>query len=282
MAVTVREQAVVFGTDRNLVGVLSESSDTVPGRPAVIVLNAGIIHRVGPSRFGVELMRELARAGYRSLRFDLSGIGDSDLAGPGKLAEIVQRDIRDAVTLAVGDGAAGVVLVGLCSGADSAFYVAAEDERIRGLVLIDPSIERTRGFARRRVLSRLTDRRFWWRVASGRFVANRLRSGRPTRGTPPGYYGLLRCDPDEARRRAAVMTDRGVRFLYVITGGALEFCNSPKQVKEAMPCLDGNLRTEWRGGADHLLTRSGDRRWLNETVLGWLEQWDPGRGGRNR
>jgi hypothetical protein len=75
------------------------------------------------------------------------------------------------------------------------------------------------------------------------------------------------------------MTDRGVRFLYVLTGGAIEFCNSPKQVREALPCLNGNLRTEWRGEADHLLARSGDRRWLNGTVLEWLEQWARGLPG---
>jgi pimeloyl-ACP methyl ester carboxylesterase len=269
------ETPVVFGADQNLVGIVTEPAAPRGPRPAVVILNAGIIHRVGPSRFAVGTARGLARAGHRVLRFDLSGIGDSQLAGEGSLEQIVCRDIRDAIDLIARDD--GVILVGLCSGADNAFFVGADEPRVRGLVLIDPSLERTAGFRRRRLLAALKSPSSWWRVVSGRALLSRARSKlapKPTR--PPGYYGLLACTPDDARRRAAAMTRRGVRFLYVMTGGALQYCNSPRQVREAMPMLGPNLSVAWRTEADHVMTREADRSWLVETILGWIESGSAG------
>jgi pimeloyl-ACP methyl ester carboxylesterase len=268
--VELNETPLVFGTDQNLIGIVTEPAAPTEPRPAVVILNAGIIHRVGPSRFAVGTARALARAGHRVLRFDLSGIGDSQLAGAGTLQQIVCRDIGDAIDLIARED--GVILVGLCSGADNAFFIAADDPRVRGLVLIDPSIERTAGFRRRRVFAAMKSLSSWWRVVSGRALVSRARSRLTQKPTPPpGYYGLLACTPDDARRRAAVMTERGVRFLYVLTGGALGYCNSPRQVREAMPMLGPNLRVEWRTEADHVMTRDADRSWLVETILGWME-----------
>ena len=48
------------------------------GQPWVVLLNAGIIHRIGPNRLYVQLARRLASRGHAVLRFDLAGIGDSE------------------------------------------------------------------------------------------------------------------------------------------------------------------------------------------------------------
>ena len=76
-----REQVVMVGDELPLVGVLSEPEvDNNPTpRVAVILLNSGVIHRVGSCRLSVTLARSLCeKAGLTTFRFDFSGIGDSD------------------------------------------------------------------------------------------------------------------------------------------------------------------------------------------------------------
>ena len=102
------EKIQIFGEHSNLLGILSESntlnkSNDIPG---VIILNAGLVNRTGPFRMSVELARLLAENGCNVLRFDLSGIGDSEkpnndrrvchkfLAGVAILRPFLQRKYR--------------------------------------------------------------------------------------------------------------------------------------------------------------------------------------------
>ncbi len=75
-----RERPVTFGTSGGLMGVLTEPSPSCErrGAPTLLSWNVGINHRVGPYRILVDLSRDLAARGFASLRFDLSGRGDSE------------------------------------------------------------------------------------------------------------------------------------------------------------------------------------------------------------
>lgn len=75
-----REETCVFGSANPLVGIITHPEIDV-GLPTVILLNAGLIHRIGPNRVYVRLARHLAGLGFQVLRFDLSGIGDSPKNG---------------------------------------------------------------------------------------------------------------------------------------------------------------------------------------------------------
>src|SRR3989442_13379966 len=74
-----REQAVLFGEVKSLIGILTDPPMRNGNRPkpAVILLNPGIVHRVAPGRIYVRMARALAAMGFVVLRFDFSGIGDS-------------------------------------------------------------------------------------------------------------------------------------------------------------------------------------------------------------
>ena len=48
-----------------------------PDLPTIFFLNAGVIDHVGPAGLWVRLARQWAEAGFRAIRFDLSGNGDS-------------------------------------------------------------------------------------------------------------------------------------------------------------------------------------------------------------
>jgi pimeloyl-ACP methyl ester carboxylesterase len=273
----VKERVHTFGRNRNLIGIVTEPVNG-PSRDLTLVIpNAGIIHRVGPSRFVVEIARTLARAGYRVLRFDLSGIGDSPWSTETQtLEEIVRLDLRDAVALAVHDGRVGrAVLLGLCSGADNSLVAASTDDRVRGLVLIDPTVYLTPGFHVRRAWRRLLSPRSWWNVISGRSLFLRLRA---RVGAPPALPPHLdRSVPTQAEqvRMIAALSARQVRFLYVLTSGAHSYCNYPGQIVESLPGAFGpnNLRAEWRPEADHLLSRAPDRHWLAAVLQDWLSDF---------
>jgi len=124
-----KEHAVTFAS-QSLVGVLTDADHAdKPGLPAVVFLNAGMLHRVGPNRLHVRLARNLARRGFTSLRFDRSGVGDSPARTDGlPLRDAALGDVRDALDfLAAERGASSFILVGLCSGADLAFGSCVEE-----------------------------------------------------------------------------------------------------------------------------------------------------------
>jgi hypothetical protein len=129
-----------------LSGVLTESGDerTLQGTPLALMFNAGNHHHVGPARSWVDLSRRWAAAGIRSLRLDLSGLGESPFRQPDESHWICNKaegfdDILDAARFASPDDPSNVVLVGLCSSA----YLALEVGlllRARGVVAVNPVI----------------------------------------------------------------------------------------------------------------------------------------------
>jgi hypothetical protein len=138
------ERICRFGADGHLAGILTRASNAAD-RPAVVIFNAGAVHRVGPNRVGVTLARELAAAGFACLRFDLEGIGDSVLRVPGRenhpYPGTAMSDATAALDLLRHEfGYTRFIAVGLCSGAHNTFHagltLASHD--IRELVLINP------------------------------------------------------------------------------------------------------------------------------------------------
>ena len=139
------ERVVRLGEDGGLVGVLCRPDVARPnapaGAPAVLVLNTGMTHRVGNARLGTRLARRLAGSGVATLRLDTAGIGDSlpDAGRPGLLVYnlAVVADVVTAIDWLERQGHAGVVLVGVCSGAYLALHAARADPRVRGAVLVN-------------------------------------------------------------------------------------------------------------------------------------------------
>ena len=91
------ERTITFGADSGLIGTLCLPSTPGADGSGVgqILFNAGVVHRIGPHRINVKLARSLAASGIASIRFDLSGLGDSARAS-GNLAfeEQAVIDIR--------------------------------------------------------------------------------------------------------------------------------------------------------------------------------------------
>lgn len=142
----VREIPLLFGHEHGLFGILAEPErlDQADNRAetAILMLNVGTNHRVGPNRLYVKMARAWAARGYRSLRFDLAGIGDSRSAAGYASTRLYSKgstvDVGAAIERLSGLGVRRFILVGLCSGAYVAFQTALADPRVTGLVLINP------------------------------------------------------------------------------------------------------------------------------------------------
>lgn len=134
------ERVLAFGEGGRLVGTAClPDPPAAPGRIGLVLFNAGIIHRIGPHRINVKLARRLAAKGIPSLRFDLSGLGDSGRA-PGSLAfeEQAVRDLGESLdALAAASGVTRFALFGFCSGGRHAWAFAPRDARVAGVILYD-------------------------------------------------------------------------------------------------------------------------------------------------
>jgi pimeloyl-ACP methyl ester carboxylesterase len=176
MTAKIREQATLLGPRKSLVSIIASAAvNGGPGiepsdRPAIVILNAGIIHRVGPNRMFVGLSRLLAAAGHVVVRFDLSGIGDSEPRADGIAPlDAALADIREVLdSLETTRQTKQVILVGLCSGADQAVIYGASDPRVVGMVLIDPSVPRTFRYYVHHYGGRLFRLSSWLNFTSGR------------------------------------------------------------------------------------------------------------------
>ena len=137
------EKVIVFGKNNNLVGILNTANtkDTPNNtRPAIIILNAGLVNRSGPFRMSTELARVLSDCGFHTFRFDLSGIGDSnkDQNETRGFSERYLSDIGQALQVIESNlSVSSFVILGLCNGADLAHQASVKFNRIKGYISLD-------------------------------------------------------------------------------------------------------------------------------------------------
>jgi hypothetical protein len=218
------ERVVSFGAAENI-GILTlPESDADPGRPAVLMWNVGLHHRVGPFRIYVDLSRKLATAGFVAFRFDGSGLGDSGVrreavSDKGR-EELDITEAMDAVTRRTGIGS--FVLIGFCSSVDAAHRVSVKDPRVISVIHLEPYGYRTFGFRLRRLTRWLSLRR-WERRAWSVFPRFFPRLGGPIDQRDEVVYKRDYPAWHEFKSEIAELTQRGVRLLFVYAGGDAVF-----------------------------------------------------------
>jgi len=138
------ETAMRFGEKGDLFGVLAQPASPPrgpKGDSAILLLNVGGNYRIGPNRVYVKLARELASAGYRVLRLDVSGVGDSRVQDGFTAASMYRdwavADVKNAMDALGKRGCSRIFLMGICSGAYLAFQSALQDERVAGQVIVN-------------------------------------------------------------------------------------------------------------------------------------------------
>jgi pimeloyl-ACP methyl ester carboxylesterase len=111
------------------------------GFPTVLFLNAGVIDHVGPAGLWAQLGRGWAKVGFRTVRFDLSGNGDSPVH-PGQPRPVIfsshhEQDIVDVLQAVSPEDPSNTVLVGLCSGGFNSMEPAI-GAKVRGVCALNP------------------------------------------------------------------------------------------------------------------------------------------------
>jgi pimeloyl-ACP methyl ester carboxylesterase len=275
-----REKVVTFGEGGGLVGVITTPAEARPQGPHVVLINSGIVHRVGASRLYVGFARAFAAAGLTTLRFDLSGIGDSERAsGAVSLQESVQADIAAAVDLlGTRHGAGRVVLVGLCSGAFDAFEYVLRDPRVAGAAMLDmPGPFRNWSHLVHYLAARVLRPSSWRNPIKkvrgmGLAVAALAQSDRASGEAVrmPGVRG------QRSRQRMAAELDallaRGVKLSFVFTGGAVESYNHQSQFRRRFPRAGSNsgVNVELLAWCDHVFSTRKMRARITSLVRDWI------------
>ena len=250
-----------------LVGTITRPLGRTPRRTALVLLNAGLAHRMGPFRLYVQMARLLAAQGYVVLRFDQSGLGDSMLSS--RASESRKRDeVAAALDLVAREtGVTRFVLSGLCSGADDAFNLAPLEPRVAGLLLMDGVGYRTRGHRIRHYLPRLLNP---LRVL--RYLRRRLRSAQ-AQELAVGNDDL-RDFPSraEATRRLASLDERGVSTLLLYTGGVANYHNHRRQARECFGKVmrSPRIATEYWPECDHTFYVREHRAKLFARLVEWM------------
>jgi len=279
------QRAVRMGGGAGLVGIVTEPEAPLD-RPMVLLLNAGMLHRVGPNRLHVRLADRLASLGFRVLRFDFSGIGDSPTSDTS--ASFVDRSMDEARIVmdfaSCKYEANRFVSIGLCSGADVSYGLARDDDRVAGAVLINGGFAEADMTAQRlaeaqeRIQARfykgrMFDKGSWKRLltlqsdmgAVGRTLKRALRkplekTAEPSTPRPPAELARLQTRGVQLLRiySEGSFTWDLLQLLYGANGEALE--PFPRHRVEFLPHVDHVFTPLW--AQEQLVDLVG--RWATE------------------
>lgn len=268
-----REHACEFGPEFSLVGILTEPAEIEvrADQPALLVLNAGLLHRVGPHRMSVELARRLADCGIRSLRFDMGGYGDSEVSADAQSGETrCISEIKSAMDYFECElDVHHFVLLGLCSGADNSHAVALRDSRVLGMIQMDGHSYRTLRSCVNFYLPRIFRPQAWVKLARYILSVSRERQ----RGRAPLRHQLRRPfgPKHQVKREVQSLVDRGTQMLYFYTGEVANYYNYAGQFFDMFRGLDprGKIEVECFPNADHTYTFAEDRERMYARLVEW-------------
>lgn len=263
------ETVAYFGKFEHLFGVYCASRIMDQDKPTIVMWNTGISTHCGPNRINVDLARAFAKLGFASLRFDLSGLGESHHRKDGLAGqEKNNQDCLEALTyLRQEKGANRFILIGNCSGAIDAHFLAASQSDVIGLSMVDTYVYPTTMFYFHYYRKRLfkLDR---WHNYLQRKKTERLE------GAPLDIFAESYPDQFEISKDLQKIVDRGCKINVIYTGGFEYQYTYHNQFYDMFSDVDfGNaLSLQRYPNADHLFTIVEHRRdYLNE-LTNWVNQ----------
>lgn len=265
----IKEQAFSFGNNCHMMGIYSVPTEFDRSRPAVLLWNAGLSHRIGPQRHYVDLARQLAALGFAVFRFDLTGLGDSE-ARRGMMSQEQRevQDIQEAMDFMVREtGVSQFVLIGLCSGAANAHPTAVVDTRVVGMVMIDAYGYPTKKFHWVYFKKRVLRFEGWMRFIKRKWLG--LWQG------PNLHETFFRDFP--SRDKIAVdlrqLIQRGTKMYYIYSGGVGDYYNYREQFIDMFRDVDfsDQLRLDYYSEADHLFTTLAVKNRYLSGIVQWLQ-----------
>jgi pimeloyl-ACP methyl ester carboxylesterase len=234
--------------------------DTPTGLPVVVLLNAGLVHRVGPFRLYVPLARALAAAGFTVVRFDQPGVGDAPNKDDPDEAGVVSRIFTELAAYVQNNE---FIVGGLCAAADLAWRVAHQDKRVRGLLLLDPVAKGGLWFqlGQLRIFFGRSPSK-WVAMIRQRFFNRRKPANTDFRDWPAA---------DDVQREFEQFIADDVAVLAIYTGGAAPYFTHARQIGTTFGAAarDPHVQFEYWPACDHTFMLSADQTRLIETVERW-------------
>lgn len=288
------ETPSLFGPEKNLFGMLTQPQARSSG-VGILLLNTGVNHRIGPHRINVKIARRLALSGVTSLRFDLSGIGDSIASSSAKpFREQTIDDMKAALDhLQERCGIRSFLVYGVCSGADNALRLALNDPRISGLMAFDGPSFLTRPARIERKLRRMAafplnaavrDTYPWWRdmrrALTGDDAAARDRTLGRIKAWLPGRKPVMTgsifdadapvLSPEQHEQNLLTLVDRGVALslLYSVTYNSTDR-NHGMLGQIAHSRVFSQAQYQFLHDVDHTATTLV----MQDKLLGIIEDW---------
>lgn len=248
--------------------------------PCVIMLNSGLVYQAGPNRLYVEMARDLAKCGFSSFRFDLSGIGDSNRSRESvALEEQIPNDIDEALAfIEEKTGIKNFVLMGICTGADNAHKYALRNSSVTGAIFMDGYAYKTPGYYLRYYGPRIVNPIVVARRLSRLFLSKPKGSGSSPETNltdKEGQEGYFWAVPPKEKtiEELRKLVDQKVVQLHIYTRG-WEWCfNHLSQFKSMYREIDfrGLATCVYFGRSDHTYTLIDERQALVKTVTEWME-----------
>jgi hypothetical protein len=279
-----KEEAVLFGARRSLAGIVTEPviAGSARATKAVILLNAGIVHRVGPGRIYVKIARELAAMGFVVLRFDFSGIGDSaarhDHLSFDKSAVAEAQEAMEFLNAT--RGIEQYLFLGGCSGALASLETACCDPRVTGAILINfqtadsedevaPSDLPTRKAAHYYWKYALFDPKSWRKLLTG--GTNYGQVVRVLRLELERRLKFRKREPRKATRLEACLRSlaaRRVRIVFVCSDGDPRLRDLREAGGQTLKqlCASGAIVLDVIRGADHTFSSVDDQKRLLRVI----------------
>ncbi|MER2540516.1 MAG: hydrolase 1, exosortase A system-associated [Azonexus sp.] len=276
-----RETAVTFTcAGDELLGIVAVPE--TPGKTGIVIVVGGPQYRVGSHRQFALLSRALAAAGYFCLRFDHRGMGDS--AGSSHGFEDINNEIATAIDtlMAQSPELKQVVLWGLCDAASAILMYchATQDQRVAGLVLLNPWVRSENTLARTQIKhyygERLISADFWLKLFKGqlevgkalRGLQNNVKLAKSGEEVPPqGDSSFRQIMPQVLRKFNG-------KVLLILSG-------RDYTAKEFLDCA--TTETSWSGileritikrcdiaAADHTFSSAVWRQQVEQKTLEWL------------
>lgn len=268
-----KEQLYTYGIQRNLQGIASLPVVVNENKPAIILFNAGVVHKVGPFDINISIANHLSSMGFLVFRFDLSGMGDSLKVKDGTSHQVtVINDLKQTMSFIESQYAVNTfIMMGLCTGADHAHKIACEDARVVGNVWLDG---------------------YGYPTAKFNFLRYAPVFFSPRRLVTAVYHKLVQADKllknikgvdayvwelpakDKYIHEMNALYKRGVKSLYVFSGGVRDYYNYKDQFADSFKGHQflKSVEIEYFPEFDHTYIIIKDRDIMIKRVSVWLSE----------
>lgn len=274
------QQIATFGPNGTLLGVLSMPKDIQAGAPVVLLTNSGVLSRQGPHRINVRIAHALQDAGIPTLRFDLSGHGDSqpiaNVDGDRVQAVADMKSAMDWVQKKT--SISRFYVFGICSGAVNAYDAAQADERVAGIMMLDGLWYRSRWTLPMRHYKRAKVVGWGGSIAAVRrrifpnSSSDQAVDAAPVIDFLPGDDAYGNPPKPAFVKTMQRLIERGTSVFFIYGGSVLDYYSYNGQFKHVFGrhAFFPHVRCEYHPEIDHTLISRHAQKRLIELICDWV------------